>query len=279
MKALLLVALLSTGFAHSDSIVNFSGTMRVNDCSGSLVRYETSKGSDAAMMLTSGKCYEGKAILANDFLQNAPTSLTMTLLNADLTVAGTLEAKKILYASVSISNMALYELKMTFDEIQKQYSIEPFTLAKTSPEKDLSIDILSGLRKTAMSCEINSFPKLLVEGDWTWFDSIYYSTYPVPGCHTREGMEGSPVVQQGTREIVAVDSTRNLASDQRCRLGNPCEVEEDEGYIVFGYQMSYGQPVALIYGCLDEKNQIDLKKEGCQLPPNRTAPKSPYSTN
>src|SRR4051794_13220124 len=41
------------------SSYNFEGIVALDDCSGSLVQFENSAGSDAAMVLTNGHCLEG----------------------------------------------------------------------------------------------------------------------------------------------------------------------------------------------------------------------------
>ena len=270
MKTLLLAA----AIAHS---YDFAGTITVNNCSGSLVRFENSTADARAMMLTSGRCVEGDFIAPNGYRQNSPADLSMDLKNSKGETVSTLKSTKLLYAATSPTNVALYELTKTYQEIEAQTGITPFTLSSQKVEKDSPIDLLSAKKNWGMSCEVNSFPAELVEWNWVLFDSIYYSTYPVPGCKTKEGMQGSPVVRQGTREIIAVDSTRNLATDLRCRLGNPCEINYEGGYIIYGMHMSYGQETSLIYQCLDANQQIDLTLDDCMLPPNRYAPTPNYN--
>ena len=54
--------------------VNFEGIVALSNCSGSIVRYESSRDDDQAMVLTNGHCYEGGFINAGTFVLNADST-------------------------------------------------------------------------------------------------------------------------------------------------------------------------------------------------------------
>src|SRR4051812_20521257 len=77
---------------------NFEGIVALNNCSGSIVRLENSKDSDAAMVLTNGHCFEGGFIDPGTFVINKSSSRGFSILDTRGNDMGTLHASQVIYA-------------------------------------------------------------------------------------------------------------------------------------------------------------------------------------
>lgn len=97
-------------------------------------------------------------------------------------------------------------------------------------------------------------------GEWTWKDSVRYTS----ACRTIGGTSGSPVVDNATGKVVAVNNTGN-EDGGRCTDNNPCEVAED-GTVTVREGINYGQQTYRIPACFALDNKLDLSRSGCALP-------------
>ncbi len=240
---------------------DFEGIVALNNCSGSLVRFETSSDSDAAMVLTNGHCLEGGFMKPGQFVLNKASTRSFTLLNKAAKSAGRVTAKQILYGTMTLTDMALYQVEKTYDEIKSEFSVAPLTLASERVVSQAPIEVLSGYWKRGYSCAVSDTVHKLKEGGWTWEQSVRYSQ---PGCETIPGTSGSPVIAAGSKTVVGVNNTGN-ESGQECTLNNPCE-EDKDGKITFKKGLSYGQQISWVYDCMGADNKIDLTLENCKLP-------------
>ena len=228
------------------------------------------------MVLTNGHCLANMAgggmPKAGEVIVNASANRSVYVLNpADGSKIGKLTATKILYATMTKTDMTLYQLKESYDEIKSKYSVHPFTLANRFPAVGEGIDIISGYWRRGYSCKVDAIVHELREASWTMMDSIRYSR---PGCETIGGTSGSPIISLDTKEIVGVNNTGN-EDGKKCAMNNPCEVDES-GKITYEKGLSYGQQVSWLYGCLTEDRKIDLNIAGCQLvKPGESAPTPP----
>lgn len=241
--------------------VDFSAIVALNNCSGSLVRYTTSLGTDQAMILTNGHCYEGGFIKPGKVIVNAASSRSFRLLSSDGKQSlGTLTANRVIYATMTNTDMTLYGLTESFDQIERKYRVTPLTLSPAFPKAGRPIAIASGYWRRIYTCNIDRFIYALREDQWMWRDSIRYST---PGCETIGGTSGSPIIDAETREVVGVNNTGN-EDGETCTMNNPCEVDPN-GKVTTVYKASYGQQTFWVYSCLEANNQINLAKPGCML--------------
>ncbi|OQW51010.1 MAG: hypothetical protein A4S09_10775 [Proteobacteria bacterium SG_bin7] len=239
---------------------DFEGIVKLNNCSGSLVRFETSSDKDAALVITNGHCLELGMPKPGKVITKRQSDRTFRLMNSQGEVKATLNATEIIYSSMTKTDITIYKLEETYADIINKYSIRPFTLAKEHPTKNTSIDIVSGYWDRGYRCAIEEFAYQLKEAGWTFEDSIRYSR---PGCETIGGTSGSPIIQTGTRNIIGINNTGNEDGD-KCTMNNPCEIDAN-GNVVFEKGWSYGQQTYWIYSCLDNNNNIDLTIAGCQL--------------
>lgn len=240
---------------------DFSGIVALSNCSGAWVRLEDSKDDDFGLILTNGHCLEAGFPRPGEVIIDQKSNRQFTLLNSGGGSAARLRARRLVYATMTKTDMALYELRETLGEIKKRTGLAPLTLASTHPSLNDQIEVISGYWKRGFTCSIEKFVHQLVEGGWTSSDSIRYSR---PGCETYGGTSGSPVVLAGTRTVIGVNNTGN-ESGQRCTENNPCEVEPD-GSVFYQKGIAYGQQTYWVYSCRDTQGRFDFNVSGCELP-------------
>jgi V8-like Glu-specific endopeptidase len=242
--------------------VDFTGTVKLSNCSGSVVKPPSAGVNDKALVLSNGHCYEGGFLDPGEVLVNRTSSRTFGLLSANgQSTVATLRASKLAYATMTDTDITLYQLTSTYAQIQSQYGIRPLTLSAAHPTKGTAIRVVSGYWKKIYSCQVDGFVSQLHEDNWVWQDSVRYST---PGCEVIGGTSGSPVIDASTGAVVAVNNTIN-ESGQRCTLDNPCEVDAS-GNITVRQGVGYAEETYLINTCVDTGNVINLNKAGCALP-------------
>ncbi|MFJ3792439.1 putative Ig domain-containing protein [Kitasatospora sp. NPDC090091] len=237
---------------------DLTSTIALSNCSASLVRYPSSVDTDRAMMLTNGHCLPTMPA-SGVVIQNQTASRSGTLLNASGGSLGTVQADKVLYATMTGTDVALYQLTDTFGSITSKYGATALTISDTHPADGSAMFIPSSYWKQVWNCSINGFVPTLREDEWTWHDSIRYST----GCNTTHGTSGSPIVDAATKKIVGINNTGN-DDGAMCTLNNPCEVAADGTTKVVKGQ-SYGEQTYWFTTCLGNGRVIDLNVSGCLL--------------
>ncbi|GAA1578019.1 serine protease [Kribbella hippodromi] len=240
---------------------DFTGIAALSNCSASLVRYAESAATDKALVLTNGHCYEGGFLQPGQVLVNTASSRSITLLKPDASRAGTVRAEKILFGTMTKTDMIVYQVNETYASIKTRLNVTPLTLAKQGPADGAGMAVVSGYWKRIYTCSVQATIPQLREGDWTWQSSIKYRQ---PGCETIGGTSGSPVVSTATGEVIGVNNTGN-EDGERCTVNNPCEVDAN-GNVTVEKGAAYGQQTWWLYTCLTATRSIDLNKTGCQLP-------------
>lgn len=241
---------------------NFQGIIALSNCSGSLVRFKTSQPTDLAMVLTNGHCLSqgvfGGFLQPGQVVVNEDRQTEVALLDKDGNAVQGLTTKRVLYATMTDTDVTLFELDKTYAEIPAP----ALTLADTVPAMGMAIQIPSGYWKRTYACQTEAIIPELKEADWTFRNSIRFSQ---PGCETIGGTSGSPLVSSATGEVIGINNTGNEDGEQ-CTMNNPCEVDS-HGTETVRKGRSYGQQTYLFYGCLGTgANRIDLSKAGCALP-------------
>jgi len=237
---------------------DLSATIRLNNCSASLVRFPTSRPGDRAMMLTNGHCFEGGFLAAGQVIVNRASTRQGRLRNAAGTTVATLTADRVLYATMTGTDVTLYRLTSTFAAIQSGTGVAARTIASGHPGAGDTF-VPSGFFARVFNCDVQTFVPTLREGQWTWHDSIRYAS----GCATIHGTSGSPIVSVATGEVVGINNTAN-DNGQVCTLNNPCEVGPD-GVPHATKGLRYGQETYWFDTCVSAQRTIDLTKAGCLL--------------
>ncbi|MFD5461660.1 putative Ig domain-containing protein, partial [Kitasatospora sp. NPDC127059] len=244
--------------AHAVQAADLTSTIALDDCSASLVRFPVSAAGDRAMMLTNGHCLPSMPPYGQ-VIQNVSASRSGTLLDGAGNTLGTVQADKVIYATMTGTDVALYELTDTYASITSKYGATALTVNDTHPTDGASMYIPSSYWKQVWNCSVNGFVPTLREDQWTWHDSLRYSS----GCNTTHGTSGSPIIDSASGRIVGINNTGN-DDGEMCTLNNPCEVAADGSTKAFKGQ-SYGEETYWFTTCLNSARAIDLNVPGCLL--------------
>lgn len=240
---------------------NFEGIVGLSNCSGALIRLEGAKDNDNALILTNGHCLESGMPKPGQFVYGQQSSRTFRLFDAQGNTVGRLTATRVVYSTMTKTDMTIYKLKETYQEIKSNFNVEPLTLSSEHPSVSDPIEVISGYWHRGYSCAVEAFITQLKEGGWTQEDSIRYSR---PGCVVIGGTSGSPIIRTGSRTVIGVNNTGS-ESGLKCTMNNPCEVDAD-GNVTAHKDFSYGQQTYWVYSCLNQFNEIDLSIKDCKLP-------------
>uniref|UniRef100_A0AAU2JHV5 Serine protease n=1 Tax=Streptomyces sp. NBC_00049 TaxID=2903617 RepID=A0AAU2JHV5_9ACTN len=240
--------------------VDFAGTVALSNCSGSVVRAPGSQPNDPALVLSNGHCLESGFPAAGEVIKDQRSSRSFSLLNSAGSKVATLRASKISYATMTDTDVSIYQLTKSYAQIQSQYGISALTLSDTRPAQGASISVVSGYWKRIYNCNVDGFAYRLKEGDWTWKDSIRYTS----SCNTIGGTSGSPVIDTTTGKVVGVNNTGN-EDGASCTVNNPCEVDAN-GNVTVRQGINYAQQTYTLVPCIAPGNKIDLNRPGCVLP-------------
>jgi len=279
--ALLLVLNVSSAFAFPKAPVNdlnfrpsnyqksiilqdydFEGIVKLSNCSGSLIKFEGQSDDSKAVVLTNGHCVPagtfGGFLKPGQVIFNKKVNRDFKVFK-DKDTLFPIKSDKILYATMTNTDVAFYELTESYSQILSRTNVRPLVLSSQRPTEGIEIDIVSGYWERGYSCGIDGFVAKLKEADWLFTDSVRYTD----GCDTIGGTSGSPIVERGTNRVVAINNTSN-ESGALCTMNNPCEVR-DNGEIFVRKGNRYGQQTYEIYTCLKENFKLDLSMDGCLL--------------
>jgi V8-like Glu-specific endopeptidase len=237
---------------------DFEGIVKLSNCSGSLIRFAGQPTSSNAYVLTNGHCLGRPFLKPGEAVKNKKVRRRMKIADKNMKFRN-VTAKLLVYGTMTGTDSAIYELNETYDQIAKM-GIEPFDFDSTRPAIGVDIEIVSGYWERGYSCYIDGFVFNLREAGWDFFDSVRYSD---KGCEVIGGTSGSPIIQKGTRVVVAINNTGNM-NGRECTMNNPCEVDQD-GNITVLKDRGYGQQTYNFYTCLTPDFRIDTSLPGCEL--------------
>jgi V8-like Glu-specific endopeptidase len=239
---------------------NFEGIVALSNCSGGIVRFEHSRETDRAMILTNGHCLETGFPTPGTSVFQKPSTRKFKVLDSNASVLGTIQATKVMYSAMTRTDIALYEVQETFAEILEKFKVHALVLSSQHPKENEPIEVISGYWQRGYTCKIEAFVPQLKEDVFTFVDSIRYSR---PGCDVIGGTSGSPIVLKGSRLVLGVNNTINQ-NGQSCTMNNPCEVDQN-GNVAAHQGVGYAQQSYWIYTCLDAEKNLDLSTPGCLL--------------
>jgi V8-like Glu-specific endopeptidase len=240
--------------------VSLAGTVALSNCSGSVIRFPNSADTDPALVLSNGHCLETGFPDPGEVIVGQSSSRTFSLLNSAGTKVATLRASKVAYSTMTDTDITIYQLTSTYATIKSSYGISALTVQDTHPTAGTAITVASGYWKRLYNCSIDGFVYRLKEGSWTWKDSVRYTS----ACNTIGGTSGSPVIDQSTGKVVAVNNTGN-EDGETCTVNNPCEVDAN-GNVTIHPGINYAEETYLIPACFTTGNKLNLSASGCVLP-------------
>lgn len=199
--------------------VNFAGTVSLSNCSGSVVRFSDSEDNDPALVMSNGHCLESGMPGPGEVVVDQASSRTFGLLNASGSRVANLRANKLVYGTMTDTDVSFYQLTTTYGQIKSSYGIDALTMAETHPVAGTAITVASGYWKRLYSCNIDGFAYSLKEGDWTFKDSVRYTSpcKPIGGTSgspssTTPPTRSSPSATPATRTASAARSTTRARS-------------------------------------------------------------------
>ncbi|APY90361.1 hypothetical protein A7J05_36095 [Streptomyces alfalfae] len=237
---------------------NLAGTVKLPNCSASLVRPRTARDEDKALLLTNGHCHPEGRPKPGEVITGQGAPIEGSVLSPAGRELGPVMGR-VLYATMTGTDITLAQLDSTYADIRQKYKIEAFPLASTGPVAGQKIKVASSFLESVWSCQAEAVIPTLKEGDYTSTHAIRYAKE----CNTQPGSSGSAVVDAETRELVAVNSTSNR-DGKKCELNNPCEIDETGTTAHQG--RGYATQTAAIAACIGSGNTIDLKRQECTLP-------------
>lgn len=240
------------------------GVVAMSNCSASYVTFKGRSMDARGLVLTNGHCVGspfGGMLRPGEFLSQRPQRFSLNLLDRGANRIATLRSEKIIYATMTGTDLAVLELTQTYRQIESATGVTPLEIIDEQPQAGEVIDIPSGYWRRTYNCAIDGFVHELREADWTFKNSIRYSE---SGCEVIGGTSGSPIRSVRTGQVIGINNTGN-ESGQRCTMNNPCEVDT-AGNVSIIPGRGYGQQIYVLYSCLNAAKEIDLAVPTCVLP-------------
>lgn len=223
-----------------------------------------------AYLLTNGHCaqeWDGNAVNIDQPADGWEAVFNYFIDTQDRQIA--VPAAKVAYSTMKGRDIAIIELDSTVGELMAQ-GIMPLDLADVEPEGSWPMIVIGApvtgvppeiayLRQEA--CTANGRAGLF-EFVWHFDDAFRNNCQDIYG-----GSSGSPVLESGTDEIVALMNTTNIGGLTSCYLGAPCEVTT--AGTVFRPDTSYATPVVGLDACFNAYGTFTLNAEGCPLDDGR----------
>ena len=230
-------------------------------CSGGFVDIGR-KPQDLAVVITNGHCATSPMMHANQFVQNIPYTRSTIVLGTSRGFV-TVTPSRVLYATLTGTDLALIELKHTNQQLLQQ-GIRQFRISPRMPALGLPVRVTSGFWKETQDCTLSrSIPKIIEGFSDGSAPSITTWAYAMSNeCKIRGGYSGTPVLDRQTQEVVALAFTSN-ENGEMCTESNPCE-EDQQGRRTVVRDVGYVARVNDVAGCVQD-GQIVLQKAGCQL--------------
>ncbi|EME63674.1 S1 family peptidase [Amycolatopsis decaplanina] len=243
-------------------VPNVEGTAAVGDCKGAVVRADTARPEDLALALTNGHCVPGERPAPGRALIDRPAGLPrpVTIADRDGYPRTTARATRLVYATITGTDIALYRLNKTYAQLARE-GAKVFRLT-TTPMRD-GDRLLMAYSSSRPRCTVEAVVPHLREGGYQQDDAVRYATSET--CASRPGYSGSVLLTPDANTVMGINNTHNR-DGERCTEGNPCEVGRD-GTETALKGRSYGQQVHRISACLGKKSRLELSRPGCVLPP------------
>jgi hypothetical protein len=232
----------------------------INGCSASAVRTGRSEPNDPALLLTNGHCAEERPPRGTG-IRDRPSRLSVTVGDVSGNASVRAFTTRLLYATMSGTDVALYRLDRTYAELADA-GVPALTLSDEGSRVGDRVTLLSGAWQESFACTIEAIVPTLREGGYEQHDALRYATSA--GCEPGPGTSGSPLVDPDTRQVVAIHNTHNDGDGEACGDDNPCEVDP-QGATTAVKGRSYAQQTAGLARCIAAGSRVVLTQPGCAL--------------
>jgi Trypsin-like peptidase domain len=243
-----------------------------SNCSASLVTVKGRAPSAAAWVLTNGHCIDRKTNRAGTpsvreagkVLHKFPLSASFALETGnDATPRVCVEAEEIVYATMTLADIAIYRLAESYEAIERRTGVKPMMLSEApNISPGVRVHVPSAFWQDNQTCETGEPVQKLRESIFEWGPLMRLTR----ACRTMGGFSGSPVVREDVGEVIGVQGTVQEGTAEPCSLDNPCEMTGDGKWVVAEKGTTYMHFVHPYYRCLDGNGEFDLMKPGCPLP-------------
>ncbi|WKN46549.1 trypsin-like serine protease [Nocardioides sp. Arc9.136] len=237
-----------------------SGSIAPSGCAASVVRVAASRGTDRAMVLTNGHCVDprpgpGSAVL------DRPAHQHVNLLGPDSNPAARATTSRLLYATMTGTDVAVYRLRETYAQLRR-LGVPAHPLAVSGPAPGDELVMHAGSFQTTYSCVVGAVVPQVREAGWTQRDVVRYRT--TRPCRAQAGLSGAPLIDPRSGQVVAVHNSHVAGGGRPCSEDNPCEVGRD-GTITSVRGRGYAQQVTALTPCLVAGSAFDSDAPGCTL--------------
>ncbi|MFD8323006.1 trypsin-like serine protease [Kitasatospora purpeofusca] len=251
-----------------DPVPNVEGAAKVGNCLGSVVRPPTARPKDPALVLTNGHCVPSGRPAPGTALVDRPADLKnpVTINDSAGYTRTTARATRLVYATMSGTDIALYRLDKTYAQLAEE-GAKVFRLSTTPMRRGDRLSMAYSFNRPA--CTVEAVVPHLREGGYQQDHAVRYATSD--NCVSRPGHSGSALLAPDGETVVGINNTHNRDGEQ-CTDNNPCEVGRD-GSVTAVQGRSYGQQVHRIAACLTAGSRLDLNRPGCALPGAAAGPR------
>jgi hypothetical protein len=144
---------------------------------------------------------------------------------------------RLIFATMTGTDVAIYELALTYRELQAQ-GIFPLELDLEPPRIGESVSVISRRKMQSFNCHIENITDTN-EGGYLFSNSLRLSS----DCQQTNGTSGSPIISQMTGLVVGIANSYNK-DGKACTNHNPCEINFDTK-VIKGAR--YGQQLTSVW--------------------------------
>lgn len=233
-------------------------------CSGSLIRLNRNADQNV-VLLTNGRCAKRHFINPGDAVINSPYDRGDILVYLGDSEPEKIAVTRLLYATMSDTDIALIELEATYAELEDR-GAQVYSVSDSDADSKVGTTVLvvSGYTKQKQHCTIEKNIPLLLEDVWSTRNQVSFDA----NCVIEGGWAGSPMIDPTTQKIVGMVNASNTQGGI-CTLDNPCEIEGKSEKMAFRGR-TYGQKISRLSDCVTTDGEIDLNLKGCALPAPKT---------
>lgn len=227
----------------------------VNGCSGGLFAAPGQTEDAPALVMTNGHCVRYREILgrgqsfpeAGEVFTNLNSSEVRANTVITLQVEGRnepVQVRQLQFATMTGTDVAVFELTETYRELRERLQIAPFLLAEKNATEGEEVRVFASYYNREQRCRVLDSITRLREGPFWTGPAIKFSNE----CEFYTGFSGSFTLN-AANELVGLANTHYSGDNVPCSVHNPCEVEGADTTRVADPGQSYGVPLAGLAAC------------------------------